>query len=100
MDRLIILKKDKIKEVRDVCLLIEQSYENIERHFELLGATIVEDKLQDEVPETIQKLRFAKIKFWVLTGDKMNTAVNIGYSCNLISNDQKIFKLQNAHFPK
>ena len=74
--------------------IIEQSYENIERNFELLGATIVEDKLQDEVPETIQKLRFAKIKFWVLTGDKMNTAVNIGYSCNLISNDQKIFKLQ------
>ena len=74
--------------------IIERSYEAIERNFELLGATIVEDKLQDKVPETIEQLKFAKIKFWVLTGDKMNTAVNIGYSCNLISKDQQIFKLQ------
>ena len=74
--------------------IIELSYEAIEKHFELLGATIVEDKLQDEVPETIQQLKLAKIKFWVLTGDKMNTAVNIGYSCNLISKEQQIFKLQ------
>ena len=74
--------------------IIESSYEAIERHFELLGATIVEDKLQDEVPETIQQLKLAKIRFWVLTGDKMNTAVNIGYSCNLITKEQTLFKLQ------
>ena len=74
--------------------IIESSYEAIERHFELLGATIVEDKLQEEVPETIQQLKLAKIKFWVLTGDKMNTAVNIGYSCNLITKEQTLFKLQ------
>ena len=74
--------------------IIEKSYEAIENNFELLGATIVEDKLQDQVPETIEQLKFAKIKFWVLTGDKMNTALNIGYSCNLISKDQQIFKLQ------
>ena len=74
--------------------IIERSYEAIEKNFELLGATIVEDKLQDQVPETIKQLKYAKIKFWVLTGDKMNTAVNIGYSCNLISKEQQIFKLQ------
>ena len=74
--------------------IIELSYEAIEKHFELLGVTIVEDKLQEEVPQTIQQLKSARIKFWVLTGDKMNTAVNIGYSCNLISKEQKIFKLQ------
>ena len=74
--------------------IIEKSYEAIEKNFELLGATIVEDQLQDQVPETIEQLKCAKIKFWVLTGDKMNTAVNIGYSCNLISKDQQIFKLQ------
>ena len=73
--------------------IIEKSYEAIEQNFELLGATIVEDKLQDEVPETIQELKCAKIKFWVLTGDKMNTALNIGYSCNLISPDEQLFKL-------
>ena len=74
--------------------IIELSYDAIEKHFELLGATIVEDKLQEEVPQTIQQLKTAKIKFWVLTGDRMNTAVNIGYSCNLISNKQQIFKLK------
>ena len=74
--------------------IIELSYEAIEKHFELLGATIVEDKLQEEVPQTIQQLKTAKIKFWVLTGDRMNTAVNIGYSCNLISNEQQIFSLK------
>ena len=74
--------------------IIELSYEAIEKHFELLGATIVEDKLQEEVPQTIQQLKSAKIKFWVLTGDKMNTAVNIGYSCKLISKEQQIFKLE------
>ena len=45
---------------------------------------MVEDKLQDLVPETIRDLRLAKIKIWMLTGDKMNTAYNIGLSCNLI----------------
>jgi magnesium-transporting ATPase (P-type) len=74
--------------------IIELSYDAIEKHFELLGATIVEDKLQEEVPQTIQQLKTAKIKFWVLTGDRMNTAVNIGYSCNLISNEQQIFSLK------
>ena len=74
--------------------IIELSYEAIEKHFELLGATIVEDKLQEAVPQTIQQLKIANIKFWVLTGDRMNTAVNIGYSCNLISNEQQIFSLK------
>ena len=85
---------EDLNEGRNTTKIIELSYEAIERHFELLGATIVEDKLQEEVPETIQELKLAKIKFWVLTGDKMNTAVNIGYSCNLITKEQKLFKLQ------
>ncbi|XP_064615667.1 phospholipid-transporting ATPase IF-like [Liolophura sinensis] len=51
-----------------------------ERKLELLGATAVEDKLQDGVPETIESLRTAGIKVWVLTGDKEETAVNISYS--------------------
>ena len=83
---------DDFKDGRSI-KIIEKSYEAIEQNFELLGATIVEDKLQDEVPETIKELRAAQIKFWVLTGDKMNTALNIGYSCNLISPEQPIFKL-------
>ena len=44
----------------------------------LLGATAIEDKLQDKVAETIQAIHQAHIKLWVLTGDKLETAVNIG----------------------
>ena len=50
----------------------------------LLGATGIEDKLQEGVPQAIEKLRRAGIKLWMLTGDKLETAVNIGYSCRLI----------------
>jgi magnesium-transporting ATPase (P-type) len=45
-----------------------------------LGATAIEDKLQKDVPETIATLREANMKVWVLTGDKLETAVNIGYA--------------------
>ena len=72
---------------------VEEIYNQIEQNIYLLGCTIVEDKLQDDVPETIQDLRDANIKIWMLTGDKMNTAYNIGLSCNLISSNMKIFKL-------
>uniref|UniRef100_H2YBK3 Phospholipid-transporting ATPase n=1 Tax=Ciona savignyi TaxID=51511 RepID=H2YBK3_CIOSA len=64
-------------------------YEEIERDMELLGATAVEDKLQDGVPETIANLSNANIKIWVLTGDKQETAVNIGYSCNMLTEEMK-----------
>ena len=72
---------------------VEAIFNAIEQNIYLLGCTIVEDKLQDEVPETIQDLRDANIKIWMLTGDKMNTAYNIGLSCNLISSNMKIFKI-------
>ncbi|KAL2926833.1 putative phospholipid-transporting ATPase 11 [Bienertia sinuspersici] len=58
--------------------LSEQVSEAIERDLILLGATAVEDKLQRGVPECIDKLAQAGIKIWVLTGDKMETAINIG----------------------
>lgn len=46
---------------------------------DVVGATAIEDKLQDEVPSTIADLGKAGVKLWVLTGDKMETAINIGY---------------------
>lgn len=60
----------------------------------LIGATVVEDKLQEKVPDCIRDLRLAGIKIWMLTGDKFNTALNIGLSCNLISNSLHIFKVK------
>ena len=58
---------------------------NIENKLELIGATAIEDKLQDEVGLTIQTLKRAGIKVWVLTGDKIETAINIGYATKLLS---------------
>jgi phospholipid-transporting ATPase len=57
----------------------------IETDVHLLGATAIEDRLQDGVPETIAKLAAAGMKIWVLTGDKTETAINIGRSCNLLT---------------
>lgn len=63
---------------------IEEAADSIERDLILLGATAVEDKLQKGVPECIDKLAQAGIKIWVLTGDKMETAINIGFACSLL----------------
>lgn len=63
---------------------VEDAASLIETNLILLGATAIEDKLQDGVPETIAALLEAKIKLWVLTGDKQETAINIGYSCRLL----------------
>ena len=59
-------------------------YEKLEKELELIGCSAIEDKLQEEVPDTIQWLRNAGIVVWVLTGDKRETAVNIGFSASLL----------------
>ena len=71
--------------------LLNYLYDSIENDLNILGVTIVEDKLQDLVPETIRDLRLANIKIWVLTGDKVNTAQNIALSCNLINKNYQNF---------
>uniref|UniRef100_A0A8C5BK39 Phospholipid-transporting ATPase n=1 Tax=Gadus morhua TaxID=8049 RepID=A0A8C5BK39_GADMO len=65
-------------------LRLEESYQLIERDLQLLGATAIEDRLQDGVVETIETLLKAHINIWILTGDKQETAVNIGHSCGLL----------------
>lgn len=69
---------------------IDAVAELIEVDLKLLGCTAIEDKLQDKVPETIQTLQDANIKIWVLTGDKQETAINIGMSCKLLSEDMNL----------
>ncbi|XP_052752328.1 phospholipid-transporting ATPase ID isoform X4 [Galleria mellonella] len=66
---------------------LDAIYEEIETDLLLMGVTAIEDKLQDGVPETIANLSMAGIKIWVLTGDKQETAINIGYSCQLLTDD-------------
>ena len=76
----------------------------IERELVVIGSTAIEDKLQEGVPETIRLLRETGIIIWVLTGDKIETAINIGYSAKLLDNsmyqviiqtndDQEILKI-------
>uniref|UniRef100_A0A8B9UBP3 Phospholipid-transporting ATPase n=1 Tax=Anas zonorhyncha TaxID=75864 RepID=A0A8B9UBP3_9AVES len=71
---------------------LDSLYEEMEQNLELLGVTAIEDKLQDGVPETIQLLKLGNIKVWVLTGDKQETAMNIGYACKLLTDDMEILE--------
>lgn len=72
---------------------IEAAAELIERSFDLAGATAIEDKLQQGVPETIDMLRRANIKVWMLTGDKRETAINIAHSARICKPFSEIYVL-------
>ncbi|XP_077656278.1 phospholipid-transporting ATPase VA [Urocitellus parryii] len=73
--------------------LLFQSAIRLETNLHLLGATGIEDRLQDGVPETITKLRQAGLQIWVLTGDKQETAINIAYACKLLDHDEEVITL-------
>ncbi|KAJ3123369.1 hypothetical protein HK100_011630 [Physocladia obscura] len=74
--------------------------EKVEHGFTLLGCTAIEDRLQDEVPETIDFLLNAGIKLWLLTGDKQETAINIGQSSKLIQDGMQVIKLNSKGVPE
>lgn len=69
---------------------LDKAADLVEKNLLLLGATAIEDKLQDGVPETIQLLAVAGIKIWVLTGDKQETAINIGFACELLNDKMEL----------
>ncbi|XP_017262394.1 phospholipid-transporting ATPase IC [Kryptolebias marmoratus] len=75
-------------------IVLEKLYDEMERELLLLGVTAIEDRLQEGVPETIALLKQAGIKVWVLTGDKKETAVNIGYSCRLLDPETRLLDWQ------
>lgn len=77
-------REDEMEKVADV----------IERELTLLGGTAIEDRLQDGVPDSIEILGEAGIKLWVLTGDKVETAINIGFSCNLLNTDMELLVIK------
>uniref|UniRef100_A0A8B9KZ83 Phospholipid-transporting ATPase n=1 Tax=Astyanax mexicanus TaxID=7994 RepID=A0A8B9KZ83_ASTMX len=78
--------------------MLEEVYEQMEKELTMLGVTAIEDRLQEGVPETISSLRQAGVKVWVLTGDKTETAVNVGYACKLMDPDTRLLQVQNV-FP-
>lgn len=77
-------REDRMEEVADA----------LERGLTLLGGTAIEDRLQIGVPQSIALLGKAGIKLWVLTGDKVETAINIGFSCNLLDNDMELLVIR------
>ncbi|KAJ7961065.1 Phospholipid-transporting ATPase [Quillaja saponaria] len=79
--------EDASTSLTDRGVKLRQTAAFIECNLKLLGATAIEDKLQDGVPEAIESLRQAGIKVWVLTGDKQETAISIGLSCKLLTTD-------------
>lgn len=81
--------EDASTSLTDRSAKLRQTAALIERDLRLLGATGIEDKLQDGVPEAIESLRQAGIKVWVLTGDKQETAISIGLSCRLLTTDMQ-----------
>jgi magnesium-transporting ATPase (P-type) len=76
--------KDRQKQIDEVSEIIEND-------FILIGSTAIEDKLQDNVGEVISFIKQAGIKLWVLTGDKIETAINIGFSCEVLDKEMEIF---------
>ncbi|XP_050501041.1 phospholipid-transporting ATPase VD isoform X2 [Diabrotica virgifera virgifera] len=72
---------------------IIDSFNSIETNLTLLGATGIEDRLQEGVPETLTNLMSAGIVIWVLTGDKPETAINIAYSAKLFSPQMELLKI-------
>ncbi|KAL1539393.1 Phospholipid-transporting ATPase 3 [Salvia divinorum] len=81
--------------LRDREKKLDEVAEQIEKDLILIGCTAIEDKLQEGVPACIETLSRAGIKIWVLTGDKMETAINIAYACKLINNGMKQFVLSS-----
>ncbi|XP_025410244.1 probable phospholipid-transporting ATPase IA isoform X2 [Sipha flava] len=89
-------EKWKEEYLKASCVLINREAaknkvaEKIERKLKLIGVTAIRNKLQDHVPKTIEALMSAGIKIWLLTGDKQETAINIGLSSRLITQNGPI----------
>jgi len=82
----------------DPCLITELQ-EQLESGLTLQGATAIEDKLQDGVPEILADLREAGTKIWMLTGDKVGTAKNIACACNILPQEADVLEITTETFP-
>jgi magnesium-transporting ATPase (P-type) len=73
---------------------LEASISEIETKCILQGVSGLEDRLQDEVRDTVQEFIDAGIQMWMLTGDKLDTAESIGYSSKFFDEDTEVFKIK------
>jgi phospholipid-translocating P-type ATPase (flippase) len=78
---------------------IDSLMDELEADLELLGATAIEDKLQDGVPGCIHNLAQGGVKIWVCTGDKEETAINIASACQLLDTTMRMIIVNLKEFP-
>lgn len=76
---------------------VEALAAELERDLRLVGSTAIEDKLQQGVPETILRFLTANIKVWVLTGDKMETAIEIARASSLILPTMRVYSIEGEN---
>lgn len=86
----------ELTDVKEKKRRLETINAKIEKDLYLVGITAIEDKLQKDVPNTIAELKKGQIKVWVLTGDKQETAKNIGFACDLLNSDMDLVELENT----
>mmetsp|Transcript_19543 Transcript_19543/g.46668 ORF Transcript_19543/g.46668 Transcript_19543/m.46668 type:complete len:1120 (-) Transcript_19543:221-3580(-) len=79
---------------------IAEAAEAAEAGLTLLGATAVEDKLQEGVGTTVEAMLSAGLRVWVLTGDKLETAISIAVSCSLFTSDMPLVVLRGDELPE
>ena len=82
------------KAINDRKFKLASVAEMIEKDIQIVGGTAIEDKLQVGVPDTIKSIRQGGVKLWVLTGDKTETAINIGYSCGVLTNELRVLRFE------
>ena len=90
MQRMEAMQEEQAKRRKHLPNMIDDTMDEIEHDIDLIGATAIEDKLQKDVPDTIASLAVAGIKIWILTGDKQDTAINIGFACQLLRQDMDL----------
>ena len=88
--------KDKSIGNKESSRVLDKLVNRMESNIFLLGVSALEDKLQDEVESDIKKFIEAGINFWMITGDKMDTAASIGYSCGIFSEDSEVYKIKET----
>lgn len=80
--------------------LLDHLYRRVESKLHFVGTTAVEDILQEGVAETIADLKEAGVHVWLLTGDKVETAISVAYSCKLLDRSMSLLYLVKQHDAK
>uniref|UniRef100_A0A6Q2Y7W2 Phospholipid-transporting ATPase n=1 Tax=Esox lucius TaxID=8010 RepID=A0A6Q2Y7W2_ESOLU len=88
-----LLRQEALAAIDNREELLMETAVNLEKQLTLLGATGIEDRLQECVPDTVMALREAGVRLWVLTGDKAETAINIAHASRLLDQEDLVIHM-------